>query len=83
MEKKNLFNEYEAYSNDGRIVAECFELIMKDWLARHSEVFGARDLELLCIDVLTSMMAEIRIRQANQLRRDKLQGTTQRNEHDA
>ena len=74
MNKKSLFNEYEAYSSDGKTVSWAFREITSNWLINLSNEFSPRELELICIDELTSIMAEIRIKKSLDTKRTKLRG---------
>ena len=62
MEKKSLFNEYEAYTEDGSKVSDEFKEavkpIFKKWADRGYHI---RDIELIAIDITTFTAAYERI----------------------
>lgn len=64
-----LFNKYNAYSDDGRCISEAFDLIFKPWVEVLCERYNPRELELLCIDNITSIMAEIRLLKGLELKK--------------
>lgn len=70
----SLFNEFDSYSEAGRAIADEFEFRLSDWLEVLAKTHNTRELELICLDTLTGLMAEIRIKKAYQVKKERKRG---------
>jgi hypothetical protein len=82
MKMKPLFNKYEAHNPDGQAVAEAFRICFEDIIARLDEQYALREIELVAIDELMAVMAEVRLRRAFAIRRQERLGILQETDNE-